>query len=458
MTGACNVKYFKITILFVCIAVLLLAGLAGCAAEDDKTLNHERTKTFTQKELKADLRQAEKYILQDNPLYFADKARVEQLFSAADAAIEDGMNEEEFYRLLNPVISAVHCGHTNLSISQRLWAERQEQARFFPLKVTLVGDKLYSVENDRISGLAAGDEIKAINGLPSGEIIARLLSNISGDGDYESKRRYIISRHFNSRYYDFVDSSDEFEVHYVNAAGMAKTAHLQAKYREDFLTTAWDLHFLGYEDGNYYDYRIVDDYALLTVRVFMNEKGNKFGPFLDRFFAEVRHKNISKLIIDLRGNYGGDSFMAKELLSYLTTTEFSYFAGDLPLLYDLLGFTKPVKPKDCPFGGDVVVLTDGACFSTTAHLCALLKYHGLATLVGGETGGSFVCTDSARDAVLEHTQLRLHYATQIFEVNVDEIPGNSGIKPDITVESTIGDILNGTDTVMETALKTLQPI
>jgi len=416
----------------------------------------EVEQTFSAKQLTEDVQQLEKTIMKKNPLYFADQEALSQLFSDAYQGIEEDMNELTFYRLLNPVVAAVNCGHTNLSVSETLYTARKEEARFFPLKVTLVGSSLYTLENDPSVGIAAGDEIQSINGLVSKEIISKLTLNISGDGDYHSKRNYIISKNFNSRFYDFVDNADEFEVVFINQKGEKKKAHLKAQAREEFNTTAWDLHFKEYKDGNYYEARIDEDHAVLNIHVFMEEKDNKFKPFLASFFEEIKTKNINRLIIDLRGNYGGDSFMAKELLSYLSAKEFSYFDGDLPLLYDILGFTRPIKPKDGIFPGKVVVLTDGACFSTTAHFCALVKYHGLAMLIGDETGGSYVCTDASKDVVLKNTKLRLHYATQTFQVRVDKMSDSSGVIPDIPVSPSIEDIVNSRDTIMEVALEAIK--
>ncbi|MEW8986315.1 MAG: hypothetical protein AB2401_04795, partial [Bacillus sp. (in: firmicutes)] len=144
--------------------------------------------------------------LEENPLYFADKIKLNELFNNAYNDIEDGMTELEFYRLMNPIVAAVNCGHTNLSISKALYENRKDTAKFFPLKVTLVDNHLYVIENDPSSRIVAGDELLTINGKNSEEIISILNNNTSGDGDYESKRRYLISKHFNSKFYDFVDS------------------------------------------------------------------------------------------------------------------------------------------------------------------------------------------------------------------------------------------------------------
>ncbi len=80
----------------------------------------------------------------------------------------------------------------NLYISEALENNREEKAKFFPLKVTLLNDELFVLEDDQESGIKAGNRIKSINGLSSKKIIEKLIENISGDGDgAEAKQRYI---------------------------------------------------------------------------------------------------------------------------------------------------------------------------------------------------------------------------------------------------------------------------
>lgn len=357
--------------------------------------------------------------------------------------------------MINPIVTEVGCAHTNLSISEALVDNRENTAKFFPLKVTLVGNKLYMLESDMKNGINKGDEIKFINGKSSKEIIKILIKNISSDSYNEAKPRYIISQFFNNKFYDFVDNSYSFKVKFVNKNGILKTADLQAKYRKNFNTSAWALHFVNLNDKNYYNCKIYKNYAVLTVHVFMQEKNNKFDTFLDDFFSKLKEQNVSKLIIDVRGNYGGSPDMSKELLSHLITNKMEYFDSKLPIIYNLMGYNKPVSPSKPIFNGNIVTLTNGACFSTTGHFCSLIKYHKLGKLVGSETGGTYVCTDSSKDTILKHTGIRLHYSTLTYKVSVKGLSANKGIEPDIKISPSIEDILNNRDVQMERAIKEL---
>lgn len=430
--------------------ILFISGKFGRLV-DVQTINN---KTYTRNELTQDLNQLEKYIENENPFYFTDKDKFNQALSTAYENIKDGMTELEFYRLINPIVTAVGCGHTTLSVSEALVMNRKDTAKFFPLEVTLVNSKLYVLEDDLENGISAGTEIVSINRKTSEDIINVLLENISSDSYNEAKPRYIISKHFNNKFYDFVDTSENFNVVLRNATGATRSVNLQAKYNEKYNTSAWALHSTQYQDGNYYDSKIYDDYALLTVKVFFKEKDNAFDTYLDKFFMELKEKNISKLIIDVRGNYGGNPDMAQALLSHLTKDKIDYFDQGLPFPLNFI-YKKTVSPSNTTFDGNVAVLTDGACFSTNGHFCSLVKYHKFGTLVGSETGATYVCTDSSKNAILNHTRIRLHYSTKPFKVAVKGLSQAKGIQPDIPVPSTIEDILENRDVTMQVGLKAL---
>jgi len=440
-----------ITLLLLITALLFTTGYFGSFVE----VSEASTKKYSPIQLKEDLDQLQGYIMGEHSFLFQDRKETENLFKSTRAKINGEMTELEFYRLINPVITNLKCGHTNLYISEALEEYREENARFFPLKITLNNDKLYFLESDQEKKINSGAEISSINGLSSGEIINILRNNISSDDGNMQKRDFIISRHFNLKYYDFIDSSDKFKLEFYDENNQLREAELSAAERNEFNFNAWNLHFYDALDGELYDYRIEDDYALLNVEVFIEENEVKFEQFLEGFFAELKQRNINKLILDIRGNYGASPFMAKELLSYLVQEETEYLAGDFPLLHRLFGFDEAVMPAENNFQGELVVLTDGAAFSTTAHFVSIIKYHELGTLVGAETGGTYICSDSSKDLVLDNTRMRIHYSTMVYQTAVSGFAQNKGIEPDHQVDYGIEDIINKRDLHLDKAKEVL---
>src|SRR5690606_38763211 len=137
----------------------------------------------------------------------------------------------------------------------------------------------------------------------------------------------------------------------------------------------------------------------------------RFNAFVDAFFNEVAARQIPNVILDVRGNGGGDPYCGAYLFRKLIDRALPYFTSDTAFYPDL----KPaLAPASNAFHGALYVLVDGGCFSTTGHFVSLLRYHGIGRFIGEETGGSFACTSNLLSTTLGRTHLRLSYATSTF--------------------------------------------
>lgn len=116
-------------------------------------------------------------------------------------------------------------------------------------------------------------------------------------------------------------------------------------------------------------------------------------------------------------------------------------------------YKRPVKPHEYRFTGHLYTLIDGACFSTTGHLLALLKHHNLGIFVGEESGGGFMCTDGSRETTMRHTKVRLYSSTMIFRAATVGQTEGRGVMPDYRVTPSLADYLSGTDAIMNKALE-----
>ena len=165
-------------------------------------------------------------------------------------------------------------------------------------------------------------------------------------------------------------------------------------------------------------------------------------------FDRLRAGGCRNLILDLRGNSGGDPFCAAHLLAYLAPAPVPYFAKVYPSYASL---AKPLPLPENRFLGSLYTLIDGGCFSSTGHLCALFKFHKIGTFIGSETGGTYECNDAARTDTLRATGLRLRVARATYTVAVENMSRAKGVPPDYVVEPSIRDILSDRDPAMERA-------
>ena len=80
-------------------------------------------------------------------------------------------------------------------------------------------------------------------------------------------------------------------------------------------------------------------------------------------------------------------FCAAHLLSYLADESFTYFEKPYGKFAEL---AEPVSVQEKRFRGNLYILIDGGCFSTSGQFCSLLKFHKIGQLIGSEPGGAHI--------------------------------------------------------------------
>jgi C-terminal processing protease CtpA/Prc len=191
--------------------------------------------------------------------------------------------------------------------------------------------------------------------------------------------------------------------------------------------------------------------TLLTINTFgYYDKVPMFHDFIDSVFQVINQEGIENLILDLRGNSGGDPFCAYYLWGYLQPKSLPYFEDHYGK-YDTLA--NPVPLPINHFSGKLFTLIDGHCFSTTGHFCGLLKYHKTGKFIGNETGATYTCTGNATYPPLENTRIMVGTArVRRYTAAVKNMDPERGIIPDYPVELSREDIINTRDAILEYAL------
>jgi hypothetical protein len=436
----------------VVVTALALASLApsvpGCGGRADNG-------TFEVEELHDDFRQLRNAMESLHPaLYeFTDRAEFDQLLDLQYASIDRPMTVEEFYRAIKPVVARIGCGHARLYTPEGYWDRAPH--RFFPLKLVVLEAGTYALGNyNQAVIVAPGSEILSINDVPMSELVFVMMSDISADAYNESWKRHRFNDVFPYLYALLYGFPEEFVITYL-APGQseAQEATLEPVSRETLSSASEGEHEAGGEwvDPNL-GFEIIEDprAAILTIRSFAYyDEREKFDAFIDDSFQRIRELGVENLIVDLRDNDGGDPFCTTHLLSHIETRPVRYFAKSY---WQYEEFARPIPLGRNRFEGNLWILINGGCFSSTGHLCALLDYHNFGRLVGSETGGTFTCNDATKEIVLKHTRIRVNMPRMTFTAAVYDMPKSRGILPDYPVEPRIEDLVEGRDTVKEFAL------
>ena len=160
----------------------------------------------------------------------------------------------------------------------------------------------------------------------------------------------------------------------------------------------------------------------------------------------MKESNVNNLVIDIRGNGGGDPNCANHLLRYISKTPYQYFDDNNIGYPDL---KKEIIPYDNTFSGQTYIVIDGGCGSTSGHLSSLVKFNKTAILVGQISGASYKCHDNSENVKLPNTSLNLHIARLTYQTAVEGMTMSEGVVPDIVIPKPLKDWTTASDSVLD---------
>jgi len=394
---------------------------------------------------------------------YKNSAFISHVFDSCYNSIQDSMTIPQFFMLANFAIAAMQDGHSNCRMSQQVRKDYINNTKVFPAFVMLTRSRAFIYCCNQNSSLG-GAELISINNHTIQQIVQRLFTYIPSDADIQSRKNWEsneIFPFFNALLYEPVDS---FNITYKNENGELKKAVLQADLVKNINCPPPFKRPQKYLQLTY----MSDHIAVLTVKTFLNEflhqTGENFNRFLDSAFTDIRSKNVTKLLIDIRGNQGGNDDNGALLYAYLTQQPFMYYASqetvsDKFAADDNHPNLKSQQPKQNSYAGKVYILADGRSFSAAAEFSAIARSNKRALFIGEEVGGGYYGNTSGDDAfiTLPNSQLscRIPLVKYTLAVKKDANKGN-GILPEYPVYPTINDFINHTDSQLDSALSIIR--
>jgi hypothetical protein len=367
------------------------------------------------------------------------------------------MTEMELYRAIAPVGAAVRCGHTRTYLSIEGHDDLKKHGRCLPLEIRLLDDALYAYKDfTPDEAIPRGSQVLSINGRSAAEILERMRASLHADGTNVTYKNYAINLRFARLFTLLHGGTPRFELEIMEPGAdepatrtVAAMAPIQAdQVDEERYAPETDCHRLctTFSDD--------PSYALLTIKDFgYYDDVDAFRKPIADFFARVKRDRIGAVILDLRGNDGGDPYCSSFIVSHVIAEPIRYFAAGTPHYDDLV---RPIPVPQDVFTGPLFVLTDGRCFSSTGHLLSLLRCHPRGVLIGEESGGSRACNDASKMHEMGHTRLRLNLPRRAFATSARCLPDGRGIPPDIEVQPTIQDLIADRDVVLEKAVSLIE--
>jgi len=429
---------------------------------------------------------------------YIPKPEMNRAFEAQRAKLTRPMTRPQFEAVVAQTLATMRCGHTKMNADEEV-ETAIKNARTFPLRVLTEGRRLAVVLNETPDNqtLRPGMEIVEINGQKAPDLIDRLWPFISGDGDIETGRLHDIAGRFAQLYWWLVEQRDNFIVKARDASGNTVVATLAGVTDAERRTSRNPVNetmkanigrLMAWSPDDF-ALRFFNDSEVAEIRL-RHFAGDTYRQWIEDTFNTLHEKGTKTLIIDLRGNGGGDDMYGAMLVSCLTDKPFRYFdrielktvdpsfkahcdwpasaearlrEGTTPELsggYRVTANLHPgvaeQNPGKHPFLGKVFVLTDGGTFSTAADFCAIVRHLNRATFIGKETGGAYCGNNSGFMPTLTLPNSQVGIRLPMYEYwNAVGASGENrrGTRPDHVIELKTADVLRGVDAQLDCALK-----
>lgn len=402
--------------------------------------------TFDTTALQADLSYLQQQLLNRHPAPFmyCQQEELVRHFDSLRTCLRKPMNGLRFLAHITSLYPLLGDGHTMFLPAD----DDGSTKHYLPLEPVWIQGHLYIRRNGSTEQrLAPGSEILAINGLGSAALMDTLLMRQIRDGDNTTYPLWILNHWFKEYYrfsfgeperFDLLVSTEQGSTHVIVDALPADSIRANILRNATQAPPKEPVFGLRYAQG--------DSIAILTIPSF--ERGSVSNAMIDAAFNELRQRKADRLILDLRGDQGGEPKLAKHLLAHLLNERF-----ELVHKGPAAGWT---KPRSDAFTGTLLVLMDGGSFSATGMVLSCLERHQRATFIGEEAGGNrTVLAGSPRHVRLPNTRISCYLSTRLWQLT-DRPNDGHGVLPTIAALPTIDDIIHDRDPAMEAALRVLR--
>lgn len=327
----------------------------------------------------------------------------------------------DFFLYANSLVTKLNDGHTNMILLDKYFIERN--ILVFPLSITInnsdssviVTKKLVINENT----IPCNSKIININNIPTKQIIEKMIQQISGETiDF----KIAILKDYFSRFLFAIYKHQDFDIKYL-FEGKIYSTHLKGILLKETQ--------LKIEQSNIKPFLLkIDTLKNIAIIDFNRFKGLKnFDRFLDSSFSVIKNKDINNLIIDLRGNFGGNPALGDALFQYISKVPFQqngkfsikisdrykevqkqYYRKKCLMkngvFYYSQGKLNRLKRNKLRYTGDVYVLQDYGTYSAASNFTWTFKYFNMGKIIGTETGGLAVSFTDITVFELPYTKIK----------------------------------------------------
>lgn len=441
--------------------------------------------------------------------WYTSKDSLDYYFNYGRSLLKDSLTEPEFRKVLSFVTAKINCGHTTVR-SSKSWSKYSDTVRagkMFPLSMKLWNDTMLVTANlnQRDSILRRGTMITKLNGKTVHELTDTLFRYISSDG-YNSTHKYqaLSNRgYFGSLYTQLYGIKDKYAITYIDSTGKSRDITIPV-FNAAAVDTAGRLAVRQPVKVPKLSKRERKRQQISTIRLMRIDTANHsammtlstFGrgyglrKFFRQSFRTAEKYKITHLIVDVRGNGGGNVNLSSLLTKYITDHPFkladslyavrkrspyyhyiqnhgwnklfiSFFTrrrkdGNWHFGYYERHYFKPRKQHH--FDGKTYIVTGGNSFSATTLFTSALIRQENVIVVGEETGGGAYGNSAwlIPDVTLPHTGVRFRLPLFRLVMDKNNPKDGKGVQPEILSLPNIPAIRRNADYKIESVMELIK--
>jgi|GEM_PF-1695528 len=434
-----------------------------------------------------------------NPYHSISKKEIDSLYRLSVLNLPDSLTEVELYKLLLPLVNSYNDGHIQLTCPFGKFINNgiNENKGIFPFTLYQIDDGIFIKISVFDEIVKPGYQLISIDNIGIDNIINDYSKFKFGDNLTIRKRKavedfmaldFLVNSGKESYLIGYKKTAND-STHFctVNAAKMDDIIKFNSSFSPPQSIDYFLKSTIKLQNLVYLQLHPSMKVALLTLPSFdvSADLEKEYNQKIDSIFEYLKVAKIDTLLIDIRGNGGGQDFPSQFILNYIASKDYcwgkayfkrsshqkrlyenmlkdklsdssyirsseyyNYFTANDGEIIELDSSVEKSKDEEFLYKGKVFVLISKDTYSAAITFAAICQCFNFATIIGEETYGRTSTYTSLVPIYLSIPSLKFGVAHRMV-INSCSKGFNIGLKPDIVIPRTHASYLTGKDDVIE---------